>query len=110
MFTNRFRDRLVNLRLDVNNDVASSAMRLLTVLARQEFEMNFLSPSHLVLTSNNDRHKLLSQEHNELIYKMLIEDAHGVRSAAAAFTEVAYLDGVLTPLFEEETSSECHES
>jgi hypothetical protein len=53
---------------------------------------------------------LLSQEHNELIYKMLIEDAHGVRSAAAAFTEVAYLDGVLTPLFEEETSSECHES
>jgi hypothetical protein len=42
MFTNRFRDRLVNLRLDVNNDVASSAMRLLTVLARQEFEMNFL--------------------------------------------------------------------
>ena len=60
------------------------------------------------MTSNDDRHKLLSQDHNELIYKMLIEDAHSVRSAAAAFTDVAYLDGVLTPLFEEEASSECH--
>ncbi len=58
------------------------------------------------MTLHDDRNKLLSQDHNELIYKMLIEDAHSVRSAAAAFTDVAYLDGVLTPLFEEEASSE----
>ena len=55
------------------------------------------------------RQKLLEQDHNEMIYKMLIEDAHSVRSAAAAFTDVAYLDGVLTPLYEEEASSKCHD-
>jgi hypothetical protein len=37
MFTTRFRNRLVEMRLDVNNEVASSAMRLLTILARQKF-------------------------------------------------------------------------
>ncbi len=52
---------------------------------------------------------MLSQDHNEMIYKMLIEDSHSVRSAAAAFTDVAYLDGVLTPLYEEEAASKCHQ-
>jgi hypothetical protein len=38
---------------------------------------------------------------------MLVENSQNVRSAAAAFIEVAYLEGVLVPLFEEEAASKC---
>ena len=42
MFTTRFRNRLVEMRLDVNNEVASSTMRLLTIFARQIFEFELV--------------------------------------------------------------------
>jgi hypothetical protein len=53
------------------------------------------------------RQKLLLQEHCEAVYGMLVENSQNVRSAAAAFIEVAYLEGVLVPLFEEEAASKC---
>ena len=79
MFTERFRDRILEMRLDVTKQVASQAIETLKTMATKE---------------------LVRNDGPELVYSLITEADVDIRSAAADFIEASYISHDLELAFE----------